>query len=1059
MENLSTLKEKFNNPPIEFRSAPFWSWNDRLSEEELVHQVRDMKERGMGGFFMHSREGLETEYMGPEWMSCVKATVKAAKEEGMGAWIYDEDRWPSGAAGGLVPAKGGDAFRAKGLTIEVVGVTAGGTAAGEYAKDAGVQAVFRAVVEGDSLRECGRLDKGNKWATGEYAPEEETPGENLQGKYGLGEKEVLLVFRREVSGPSEWFNEDAPADNLNPDSVKAFIDTTYEVYKKEAGDEFGKAVPGVFTDEPNIADGNCVFSGTRGWIPWTDGFREYFIEKRGYDILDFVPYIFFKGKRSPKIRHDYWRTVSDRFCEAYSKQLGEWCEQNNLAFTGHFLLENDLGAATRVSGSIMPHYRYQHVPGVDMLCEQTHENLTIKQCTSVANQYGRKRVLSETYGCSGWEFTFEGQKWVGDWQYVLGVNLRCQHLALYSLKGCRKRDFPPVFNYNTSWWKYNNIVEDYFARIGAVMSQGTVVRDVLVIHPASTAWSMMGCDAWKKENGWFWDSNIVRVNEYGEQFNDFIRFLLGVHYDFDLGDETIMEEKGRVEGNKIFINLAGYSVVVIPPVKTLFASTIKLLKQFMDEGGRVIAVEPLAAMIEGGVSDDLPLLFRHNNIIIAKSKEEVCSSLEKLLPRKISIRDKCSMETPELLYMLRDLPDSQSLFIVNNDRNNPVDADISVSCGGHVEEWDLLTGEIKEIGVMAEGSKVSFKAFFGPAGSRLYIINKTKEPMSEEMSCKTGGLDYFKPRAIHTALGPVCKFTRTMPNALTLDKCSFRTKGEEWSEETDVWQAQRKIRDILGMRQVYYNGLPQRYKWIGKPHPKDGTPVEFKFMFNVEWVPDKDVYLVLEAAKDYTVKLNASDVPNKPEGWFIDRAFDKIRLEGLKAGINELILSCGYQNRMEVEDCYIIGDFGVDVNRNIIKEPGILHFGDWCLQGYFHYCGSMIYHFDFDYQSSSGGKAVLELGDYSAVTAEVRVNGTAACHIPWRAANGIDITGFLADGINKIDIEVMGSPRNLFGPLHQAASTYMWTDWASFRREGGEYTPEYVVKPYGLFDQVNIYKE
>jgi len=169
---------------------------------------------------------------------------------------------------------------------------------------------------------------------------------------------------------------------------------------------------------------------------------------------------------------------------------------------------------------------------------------------------------------------------MGDWQYVLGVNLRCQHLALYSLKGCRKRDYPPVFNYNTSWWKYNYVVEDYFARIGAVMSQGAVVRDVLVIHPASTAWSMMGCDAW--------NSNIAAVNEYGEQFNDFIRFLLGTHYDFDLGDELIMEEKGRVEGNKIFVNLVGYSFVVIPPVKTLLTSTVKLLSQFMDEGAGLL---------------------------------------------------------------------------------------------------------------------------------------------------------------------------------------------------------------------------------------------------------------------------------------------------------------------------------------------------------------------------------------------------------------------------------------------------------------------------------------
>ena len=41
-----------------YGSIPFWSWNDRLEEEELRTQIRRMKELGMGGFFMHARGGL-----------------------------------------------------------------------------------------------------------------------------------------------------------------------------------------------------------------------------------------------------------------------------------------------------------------------------------------------------------------------------------------------------------------------------------------------------------------------------------------------------------------------------------------------------------------------------------------------------------------------------------------------------------------------------------------------------------------------------------------------------------------------------------------------------------------------------------------------------------------------------------------------------------------------------------------------------------------------------------------------------------------------------------------
>ena len=81
-------------------SIPFWSWNDRLEEEELRRQIRVMHDLGMNGFFMHARGGLETEYLSDEWFSCVDACVDEARKLGMEAWSYDENGWPSGFAGG-----------------------------------------------------------------------------------------------------------------------------------------------------------------------------------------------------------------------------------------------------------------------------------------------------------------------------------------------------------------------------------------------------------------------------------------------------------------------------------------------------------------------------------------------------------------------------------------------------------------------------------------------------------------------------------------------------------------------------------------------------------------------------------------------------------------------------------------------------------------------------------------------------------------------------------------------------------------------------------------------
>jgi len=1024
MDRITSLKKAFDNPPAKYRSVPFWAWNDKLDPDELRAQIRSMKEQGMGGFFMHSREGLETVYMGPEWMECIKASVDEAKKCGMYAWLYDEDRWPSGTAGGKVTAES-EEFRAKGLTIEI--------SRDDFSPDPSVQAVFKAKVDGMDILDCERLD--------------------MSRPQSRSDQDVILIFRLEISEKSEWFNNQSPPDNLNPKTVRRFIEKTYEAYREQVGIEFGKTVPGIFTDEPGLHDRTCRFSGNPGWLPWTYIFPEFFKERRGYDILDYVPYIFFNGKFSVKTRHDYWRTVTELFSESYTKQLYEWCDKNGLAFTGHFLWENNLGIATRVCGAIMPNYRYQHIPGIDMLNNQTGEYITVKQCTSVANQYGRKHVITETYGCTGWDFDFEGQKWIGDFQFVMGVNIRCQHLALYSLRGCRKRDYPPSFNYNTTWWKYNKVIDDYFSRLSVVLTEGEPVRDILVIHPSATAWCMLGTNPYglpKRGN----DRDMPQVKEYGDRFNLLLKYLMGCHNDFDLGDELIMEETGSVRNGKLYVNKKGYKLVIIPPVKTLLESTVNLLKSFLKEGGKVIALEPVPAMISGELSDEIDGIYSSENMFIVSDFTGLKSMIRKLNPSLVDIRDGFGEDIHSILYMLRDAGDFWVLFTVNNDREKGYKASITLHSPGTVREWTPLDGKAKTPRYTVVNGKTVIDAYFGPADSHLYIINKSVEEQPDNRAKTT-----YKMQ-ISGFSGTSCLFTRTMPNSLVLDRCRCRIEGEEWSEIMDVWAAQKEIRERLGMRQVHLNdSIPQRYTWIYEPHPGDGTKVFFKFAFDVKDLPKNRLELVVENPGWFDISLNGLAQKAEPAGWFIDKALRRIPLSGVTEGKNTLLLSCEYKNFMEIEDCYIIGDFALDAGRAIVKEPDKLTIGDWTLQGYMHYAGSMVYHFDYSYSKGKfpgTDKIVLELGDFSAVNVEIRINGKTTGFVPWKAASQVDITDAVIEGRNHVEIEVMGSPRNFFGPFHQTIKTDT-VNSGSFRTQHSEYTPDYMIKPYGLFEPVRIY--
>ena len=92
----------FKNPTSEYRGTPFWAWNGKLDDEELKRQISVFQKMGLGGFHMHVRTGLDSPYLSDDFMEHINCCIEEAREKKMLAWLYDEDRWPSGTAGGKV---------------------------------------------------------------------------------------------------------------------------------------------------------------------------------------------------------------------------------------------------------------------------------------------------------------------------------------------------------------------------------------------------------------------------------------------------------------------------------------------------------------------------------------------------------------------------------------------------------------------------------------------------------------------------------------------------------------------------------------------------------------------------------------------------------------------------------------------------------------------------------------------------------------------------------------------------------------------------------------------
>lgn len=492
-------------PPLHsLRPMPFWAWNGELTLERLRLQIRQMKEMGFGGFFMHSRFGLKTEYLGERWFACVKECIAEAARLELSPFLYDEDRWPSGYAGGKLTALHP-----------------------EYAQ-CGIDYEFcspeKSVPESDIA--CFACSWRAKPVVGWRRVE---PGAKLT------DQERFCRFFEVPAPVSESLNGGSYIDTFNPAAVQAFLQLVHARYWEELGEERA-LVPGIFTDEP-------TYNGFCGKLPWSKLLPERFYETFHVRLEEHLPELFFEknGKPESKIRLDFYRLITREFVNAYSRQIGDYCRAHNLASTGHVLGEDDLFSQTQAIGSAMRHYEYMEIPGIDVLTEHWQLYLAAKQCVSVARQQDKPVRLAELYGCTGWDFPLEGHVAISDCLNVLGINLMVPHHFFYQMGGESKRDYPASISPHSPWHSIYRAVNDRIDLINRTFAPTREVRRILVIHPQESIWFGRPLEAYGKEqainrNGFFLHTGAEKNAEMNRA-QGITDELLRRHLDFDFGDE------------------------------------------------------------------------------------------------------------------------------------------------------------------------------------------------------------------------------------------------------------------------------------------------------------------------------------------------------------------------------------------------------------------------------------------------------------------------------------------------------------------------------------------
>ena len=358
-------------------------------------------------------------------------------------------------------------------------------------------------------------------------------------------------------------------DTLDRKVTEKFLECVYKPYYER----FGNEIEGFFTDEPQIS---------RSGFPWSFVFEEEYRKRYGENILEHLEELFLPIRDYKVVRVKFWKMVTELFSENYMKQIYDWCDERGLKLTGHLLLEESTRSQLTTNGACMPHYEYFHIPGMDWLGRDIRESLTAIQVASAAEQLGKEAVLTETFAMCGHNMSFAELKGLYEWQMVRGINLLCQHLEGYSIRGLRKRDYPPTMFVQQPWWKEYGRLNEALSREGMILNEGKHKVDVLVIHPQTTAWSL------------FDHGDNAGLHELTQNLLGIIRTLEEKHIAFHLGDEILMERHGNVKNGKIQIGKQEYSKIICSACEILLPKTKELLDAFVKEGGEIILAEQLS---------------------------------------------------------------------------------------------------------------------------------------------------------------------------------------------------------------------------------------------------------------------------------------------------------------------------------------------------------------------------------------------------------------------------------------------------------------------------------
>ncbi len=538
--------------------APFWFWNDRLSATEIRWQVKEMADKGIRGFFIHSRQGLQQPYLSESFFAMVDTAIEAAEEHGLSVHLYDEYPYPSGIAGGEV-VLGNPEYAATYLEQRAYRVDGGhvnltlpkgkvlSCVACPLQNEQAVWAQQRdllpnvgMVLTTESYRRTGLTQYNRK----RYFASEPRP--ILEVELPAQPYRIYVSVQCELRRFKYW---DKGVDVLNAEAVATFINLTHERYRQRYADKFGTRILSIFTDETEPG--------------WSSRIPVDFEAAYGYRLKDALPALHDESHPDYlRVAHDLYTLKYRMFCEAYEGPVSAWCRAHGIAYSGE---KPPLRLAQ---------LRYADIPGCDpghvkvgakpdMLKGAIRSNA--RAVASAGYFYNKPGTLCECYHSVGWSATLQDAKYIADNLLLLGISMLVPHGFFYSTHALKKHDAPPSFFFQMPFWPLFGHLSERIEWLQRLFEGTHIAAKILVIDPSSG----------------------LPTTQDREAYSKLLWFLMEHHLDFHIVDTDILET-GRIVDGVVHLADIGANMVIVPPMSIIEKPLHHWLVDYEEAGGTVI---------------------------------------------------------------------------------------------------------------------------------------------------------------------------------------------------------------------------------------------------------------------------------------------------------------------------------------------------------------------------------------------------------------------------------------------------------------------------------------